>query len=120
MDRSIGWPQFFGYYGDGMAGRAPRRVPVPVARIIAIAEGAAFGIPLTRDQLKQFLRDLQFPTDKAAALLDWQVQVPPDDGMASSEAWLREAGLAWTASAASRAVAFPRVRAHRRPNSSQR
>ena len=30
VDRGIGWPQFFGYYGD-MAGRAPRRVPVPVA-----------------------------------------------------------------------------------------
>jgi nucleoside-diphosphate-sugar epimerase len=94
VDRSIGWPQFFGYYGD-MAGRAPRRVPVPVARIIAIAaEVLPLGIPLTRDQLKQYLRDLQFPTDKAAAVLDWQVQVPLDDGMARSEVWLREAGLA--------------------------
>jgi nucleoside-diphosphate-sugar epimerase len=94
VDHSIGWPQFFGYYGD-MAGRAPRRVPVPVARIIAAAaEVLPLGIPLTRDQLKQYLRDLQFPTVKAAAVLDWQVQVPLDQGMARSEAWLREAGLA--------------------------
>jgi nucleoside-diphosphate-sugar epimerase len=94
VDQSIGWPQFFGYYGQ-MAGRSPRRVPVPVARIIAAAaEVLPLGIPLTRDQLKQYLRDLQFPTHKAQRILDWHVQVPLDEGMARSEAWLREAHLA--------------------------
>lgn len=94
VDHSIGWPEFFGFYG-AMAGRRPRRVPVPVAQLIALAaEFLPIDIPLTRDQLRQYLRDLQFPTDKAALMLDWRVHVPLAEGMHRSEAWLRESGLA--------------------------
>jgi nucleoside-diphosphate-sugar epimerase len=94
VDHSVGWPEFFGYYGD-MAGRSPRRVPVPVAQLIATAaEFLSLDIPLTRDQLRQYLRDLQFPTGKAHDVLDWQVHVPLAEGMQRSEQWLREAGLA--------------------------
>ena len=78
VDHSIGWPQFFGYYGQ-MAGRAPRRIPVAAARLIALASQILpLNIPLDRDRLRQYLRDLQFPTDKAHQQLDWEVQVPLD------------------------------------------
>ena len=92
VDHSIGWPEFFAYYAR-MADRPARKVPVPVARLIAVAaEFLPLDIPLTRDQLRQYLRDLEFPTDKAAELLDWRVNVPLDDGMQRSEQWLRETG----------------------------
>ncbi len=92
VDHSIGWPEFFAYYAR-MADRPARKVPVTVARLIAVsAEFLPLDIPLTRDQLRQYLRDLEFPTDKANRLLDWQVSVPLDEGMRRSEQWLRETG----------------------------
>lgn len=94
VDHSIGWPQFFGYYGQ-MAGRAPRRVPVFVARLIALAaQTLPLDIPLDRDRLRQYLRDLQFPTDKAHQQLDWQVQVPLEEGMRRSHEWLQQTARA--------------------------
>lgn len=94
VDHSIGWPEFFGYYAR-MAHRPARKVPVPVARLIALAaESLPLDIPLTRDQLRQYLRNLEFPTDKAARELDWHVQVPLAEGMARSEQWLRDTGRA--------------------------
>ena len=68
---------------------------VPVARIIAIAaEVLPLGIPLTRDQLKQYLRDLQFPDRQGGRGSGLAGTGALDDGMARSEAWLREARLA--------------------------
>ncbi len=94
VDHSIGWPQFFGYYAQ-MAGRAPRRIPVAAARLIALASQILpLNIPLDRDRLRQYLRDLQFPTDKAHQQLDWEVQVPLAEGMRRSHEWLQQTGRA--------------------------
>lgn len=94
VDHSIGWPEFFGYYAR-MAGRSARRVPLPLAQVIAAAaEVLPLRVPLSRDYLRLYQRNLEFPTDKAARLLDWEVQVPLDEGMRRSEQWLRESGIA--------------------------
>lgn len=94
VDHSIGWPEFFGYYG-AMAGRSPRRLPLPVAQLLATAgDLLPVPVPLSRDSLRQYRRNLVFPTDKAVRLLDWHVQVPLAEGMRRSEQWLRQEGIA--------------------------
>jgi nucleoside-diphosphate-sugar epimerase len=91
-DASIPWEQFFGYYGR-MCGKRPRRVPMPIAHVIArLNETFRLGLPLTRDRLAIYQRLLRYPTTKAEQRLGFQVQVPIDEGMRRSETWLREVG----------------------------
>jgi len=91
-DASIPWDQFFGYYGS-MCGKRPRRVPTPIAHVIArMNEMFRLGLPLTRDRLAIYQRNLRYPMTKAEERLGFQVQVPIDEGMRRSEAWLREVG----------------------------
>ncbi|MDC3960025.1 NAD-dependent epimerase/dehydratase family protein [Polyangium jinanense] len=91
-DAAITWERFFSFYG-AMSGKRPRRVPMPIAYLIARAnELLKLGIPLTAERLERYVRKLQYPTEKAERLLGWQVRVPLDEGMRRSEAWLRETG----------------------------
>lgn len=91
-DTSIPWEQFFGYYGR-MCGKSPRRVPMPIAHVIArLNETFRLGLPLTRDRLAIYQRNLRYPMTKAEERLGFRVQVPIDEGMRRSEAWLREVG----------------------------
>lgn len=91
-DASIPWDQFFGYYGQ-MCGKRPRRVPMAMAHVIArMNEIFRLGLPLTRDRLAIYQRNLRYPMRKAEERLGFRVQVPIDEGMRRSEAWLREVG----------------------------
>jgi len=91
-DASVDWGTFFGYYGR-MCGKRPRRVPMPLARLIAYAnERLHLQIPLTTDRLQIYARKLRYPTAKATRLLGWKVNVSLDEGMRRSEAWLRKVG----------------------------
>lgn len=91
-DESVDWETFFGYYGR-MCGKRPRRVPMPLARLIAWSnEKLNLNMPLTEDRLRVYVRKLRYPTGKAARMLGWKVSVPIDEGMRRSEAWLRETG----------------------------
>ena len=91
-DAAVTWERFFSFYG-AMSGKRPRRVPMPIAYLIARAnELFKLGIPLTAERLERYVRKLQYPTAKAERLLGWQVRVPIEEGMRRSEAWLRETG----------------------------
>lgn len=91
-DASIPWDQFFGYYGR-MCGKRPRRVPMAIAYVIArMNETFRLGLPLTRDRLAIYKRNLRYPMTNAEERLGFRVQVPIDEGMRRSEEWLREVG----------------------------
>lgn len=88
----VTWADFFGFYGR-MCGRAPRRIPLLVARGLAFAsENLPLGLPLTGDQLRQYVRHLCYSTEKAERKLGWKLSVSIEEGMRRSEAWLREVG----------------------------
>lgn len=92
VDRSITWREWFGYYGK-MLGKKPRRMPMPVAHVLAWAtETFKLRLPLTRHRLKFYRIKTVYPIDKARALLGYEPRITLDEGMRRSEAWLREVG----------------------------
>jgi len=92
VDEPVSWARFLRYYGD-MCGRAPRRVPLWVAKGIATAaELLPLGLPLDRERIALVQRPFVFDRTKTERLLGWTPQVGLDEGMARSEAWLREVG----------------------------
>lgn len=88
----VTWADFFAFYGR-MCGRTPRRIPLFVAQGLALAsEKLPLGLPLTRDQLRQYVRRFVYSTEKGERKLGWKVSVPIEEGMRRSETWLREVG----------------------------
>jgi nucleoside-diphosphate-sugar epimerase len=88
----VTWEQFCNYYVR-MCGRPLRRLPMPLARLLAwVNETLRLGRPLTRDRLKLVMRRVRFLTAKAESRLGWRQEVSLDDGMRRSEEWLRSAG----------------------------
>jgi nucleoside-diphosphate-sugar epimerase len=91
-DPPIDWNQFFGYYGK-MLNKKPRRLPMPLAKGLVVVNGLFnLGLPLTHERLLYFDRKTVFPTTKAENLLGFKTRVSIEEGMARSEAWLREIG----------------------------
>lgn len=91
-DQPVQWDTWWGYYGK-MAGRKPRRVPMWIAKIGAVASDTfKLKLPLSRVRLKYYRRKLIFPIEKARRLLGYEPRVSLDEGMKRSEAWLREEG----------------------------
>ena len=91
-DQPVRWDKWWGYYGQ-MAGRKPRRVPMWVAKIGAVASDTfKLKLPLSRVRLKYYRRKLIFPIEKAQRLLGYEPRIGLDEGMKRSEAWLRAEG----------------------------
>lgn len=89
---SVTWAQFLGYYAR-MSNRRLRRLPMPLAKILAqLNKILHLGLPLTVDRLQYVSRHLSFSTEKAERLLGWRQKVSLDEGMQRSEAWLRQSG----------------------------
>ena len=92
-DPAIPLHEFFGYYGK-MCGRKPRRIPYWATNIIIVINKLLrLKLPITRGRLKQARIRVNYPTTKAQEMLNYQIQVPIDEGMRHTEAWLREEGF---------------------------
>lgn len=90
VDPPITWKQFFSYYGD-MAGRKPRRIPMPLARLIVTANGLFnLGIPLSSERLAFYVTKTVYPITKAREKLGYTPNVDIDEGMRRSRLWLAE------------------------------
>jgi nucleoside-diphosphate-sugar epimerase len=91
-DPPVNWHTFWSYYGR-MAGRKPRHIPMPIAKLFAIISDALkLDLALSRVRLKIYVREMIYPMDKAQKLLGYQARVSLDEGMKQSEAWLRQEG----------------------------
>lgn len=92
VDEPVTWQQFFSYYGD-MAGRKPRRIPMPLARLVVVANRLLkLGVPLDKERLKFYETQTVYPTAKAQDKLGYAQAVGIDEGMRRSKAWLTESG----------------------------
>ncbi len=93
IDAVMPWSRFFGYYA-AMCGRKLRRIPWPVARVLAVVAAALpLGIPLTPQRLAFYSAEPSWPMDKARQELGWEARVGEEEGFARGEAWLRGEGL---------------------------
>jgi nucleoside-diphosphate-sugar epimerase len=91
-DCAVTWAEFLGHYGR-MCGRAPRGLPMPLARVLALAsEKLPLGLPLTRARLSITQNPFVFDTTKARQVLGWTPAVTLTEGMDHAESWLREIG----------------------------
>jgi hypothetical protein len=91
-DPPVNWHTFWSYYGR-MAGRKPRHIPMPIAKLFAIISDALkLDLALSRVRLKIYVREMIYPMDKAQKLFGYQARVSLDEGMKQSEAWLRQEG----------------------------
>jgi len=92
VERPSPWTEFFGFYG-AMCGRKPRRLPLWLARILAVAsEKLPLGLPLTRSRLKHMRAKPVYGIDEGRELLGWTPATPLERGMEISADWLREIG----------------------------
>ena len=93
VDPPIDWNQFFGYYGE-MAGRKPRRIPMPMARVVTLANKLfKLGLPITKERLGFYETQTVYPVEKAQRLLGYEPVVGIDEGMKRTATWMRETGL---------------------------
>ena len=93
VDAPIDWNQFFGYYGE-MAGRKPRRIPMPLARVVTLANKLfKLGLPITKERLGFYETQTVYPVEKAQRLLGYEPGVGIDEGMKRTATWMRESGL---------------------------
>lgn len=88
--------EFFAYYGR-MLGRPVRTAPRPVvagagALLEALARVAGREPALGRDAVAYVSRRAVFPNTRAREELGWVPRVSLDEGMALTEAWLRDEG----------------------------
>ncbi len=91
-DPSINWKSFFGFYAR-MCGRKPRRIPLWTAKTLGFAnEKFNLGLPLTREWLQFYVKQVVFSIEKAEELLGYKGRISIEEGMNSTEAWLKEAG----------------------------
>ena len=76
-----------------MAGKKPRRLPLPLAHVIAVLNTwFKLGLPLTRGRLGFYTTKATYPITKANRILGWQPRISTDEGMRLSEVWLKEVG----------------------------
>ncbi len=92
MDQAMPWRQFLGYYGQ-MCGKKPRRLPLFMARIVLALVKPFIGRTESTEALLAFYTNKSvFSTAKAEQLLAYRRRISIEEGMAQTEAWLREAG----------------------------
>ncbi|MCW2615498.1 MAG: hypothetical protein JWN08_2492 [Frankiales bacterium] len=88
---------FFGHYAR-MTGTRLRSVPPRVAAAAAPVVGGAFRLlrrdpPLSDRTLEYVTHPGSYSVTAAARVLGWRPEIGLDEGMAGTEAWLREQGL---------------------------
>lgn len=92
VDQALPWRDFLGYYG-AMCGKRPRRLPLAMARIVLTLVKPFIGRTESTEALLAFYTNKAvYPTAKAQQLLGYRPRVSIEEGMAQTEAWLREAG----------------------------
>jgi 2-alkyl-3-oxoalkanoate reductase len=88
----IPWRQFFQYYAD-MDGCKLRATPLWLGRLVAAAADLfRLNVPLNGRRVHYYLNRITYPTTKAEKRLGYQPRVGLAEGMARTEAWLRQAG----------------------------
>lgn len=91
-DPPIAWRRFFQYYAD-MGGCKLRHTPLWLGRLIAkTADLLGLNLPLNGRRVQYYLNQVTYPIDKAEQRLGYRQRVTIDDGMAQTEAWLRQTG----------------------------
>lgn len=92
VERPSPWTEFFGFYG-AMCGRKPRRLPLWLASMLALAsEKLPLGLPLTQSRLQYMKAKPVYRIEGGRDLLGWTARVSLVEGMAISADWLREIG----------------------------
>lgn len=92
VDQALPWKEFLGYYG-AMCGKRPRRLPLSLARVVLAAVRPIIGRAESTDALLTYYTNKSvYSTDKAQELLGYRRRIGFEEGMAQTEAWLREAG----------------------------
>lgn len=90
VDRAVSWRQWFEYYGE-MCGRKPRRMPLWPARLaLLVAERLPLGLSVDRDLMAFYDNRSVYPIARARRVLDYRSRVDLQQGMAQTEAWLRQ------------------------------
>jgi len=89
VDRPVPWREWFTYFGD-MGGRAPRAIPMWLARLALLtAERLPLGLSINRGLLRHVTNQSVYPIDNARQHLGYHPRVDLPQGMALTEAWLR-------------------------------
>jgi len=96
-DCDVPWREFYGHYAK-MAGKPARSVPAAMATVAAfgveIAAKIAGRLPrVSRAMLGFTTGQCRFSIDKAKRLLGWEPSVSLDEGLQTTEKWLRESGM---------------------------
>jgi nucleoside-diphosphate-sugar epimerase len=90
VDRAVSWRQWFEYYGE-MCGRKPRSMPLWPARLaLLLAERLPLGLSVDRNLIAFYDNRSVYPIARARRVLDYQPRVDLQQGMAQTEAWLRQ------------------------------
>lgn len=90
VDRPVPWREWFGHYGR-MCGRTPRRLPLWLARLaLLVAERLPLGLSINRNLLSHYTNRSVYAINRARDLLDYEPGVSLEEGMARTEAWLRQ------------------------------
>jgi 2-alkyl-3-oxoalkanoate reductase len=88
----IPWHRFFQYYAD-MSGCKLRTTPLWLGRLMAaVADLFRLNVPINGRRVAYFLNQITYPTHKAEQKLGYRPRVGLAEGMAHTEAWLRQAG----------------------------
>jgi 2-alkyl-3-oxoalkanoate reductase len=91
-DPPVAWRRFFQYYAD-MAGCKLRHTPLWLGRLIALAaDRLRLDLPLNGRRVQYYLNQVTYPVHKAEQRLGYRQRIPIDEGMAQTEAWLRQGG----------------------------
>jgi nucleoside-diphosphate-sugar epimerase len=92
-DPPIPWRRFFRYYAD-MAGCKLRHTPLWLGRLVAkTADLLRLNLPLNGRRVQYYLNQVTYPVHKAEQRLGYRQRVTIDQGMAQTEAWLRQEGF---------------------------
>ncbi len=91
-DTSVTWKDFFGFYSR-MSDIPLRGMPLWLAKVLVVANRyLPLGLPLDDHRLAYVQRKVVFDSTSAREQLGWTPAVTLEEGMARSEAWLREEG----------------------------
>jgi 2-alkyl-3-oxoalkanoate reductase len=92
VDWPLPWRAFFGYYGR-MCGRRPWGIPLWLARFaLEIFRRLTGRSESAATLLSFYTAQAVYPREKAERLLGYRPQVSLEEGMARTEAWLRQSG----------------------------
>lgn len=92
-DTVITWREFFEDIGR-MCGKKPRRMPLWVAHILALANRLfKLGLPLNKSRLAYLTQKANISSQKATDTLGYQIRCSLADGRQATEDWLRAEGL---------------------------